>query len=346
MKHQQLNLFGEPADPRKGLRGPQRPKGPVGPAAVDADLQRVGERLPANLRLGTSSWSFPGWHGLVYDCAAKSGRLAREGLAAYARHPLLRAVGIDRTFYAPITAEAFAGYAAAVPDDFRFLVKASSLCSSPSLRGERGRSGERNDRFLDAAFATDEVVGPFVEGLGAKAGPLLFQFPPLGTPLQREPERFALMLGSFLGELPRGPQYAVELRDRGLLCDDYFAALEQAGATHCYSVHPRMESVPAQRRAGRADEGGPLVVRWMLNGALEYGQAVERYEPFSHLVDEDPVSRGTLAGMCAGAARKGRDVVVIANNKAEGSAPLTIFELARSIADRLEAADAAPAGLG
>jgi uncharacterized protein YecE (DUF72 family) len=31
-------------------------------------------------------------------------RLARTGLRAYAQHPLLRSVGIDRTYYAPIQA--------------------------------------------------------------------------------------------------------------------------------------------------------------------------------------------------------------------------------------------------
>ena len=39
-------------------------------------------------------------------------------------HPLLRAVSLDRTFYAPIPVEAYADYAERVPDDFRFLVKA------------------------------------------------------------------------------------------------------------------------------------------------------------------------------------------------------------------------------
>ena len=178
-------------------------------------------------------------------------------------------------------------------------------------------------------------MGPFVDGLGAKAGPLVFQFPPLGAPLNREPERFAVMLGSFLADLPRGPHYAVELRDRGLIGPAYFAALAGAGAVHCFNVHPRMETLAAQRRGAGQDVGGPLVARWMLNGALQYEQAIERYEPFTKIVDEDRVSRATLAEMGRAAANRGREVVIIANNKAEGSAPLSIFNLARSIADLL-----------
>ena len=39
------------------------------------------------------SWSFPGWSGLVYDRASTETELARNGLGAYAAHPLFRSVG-------------------------------------------------------------------------------------------------------------------------------------------------------------------------------------------------------------------------------------------------------------
>ena len=86
------------------------------------------------MRLGTSSWLFPGWTGLVF--APRSGRpapeqvLARHGLPAYAAHPLLRTVSLDRTFYAPLTPEEFAAYAAQVPATFRFVVKAPAAFPS------------------------------------------------------------------------------------------------------------------------------------------------------------------------------------------------------------------------
>ena len=80
---------------------------------------------------------------------------------------------------------------------------------------------------------------------------------------------------------------------------------------------------------------GPLVVRWMLHSGLGYEEARRRYEPFSELVDEDEPSRSSLAGLCLEHALSRRDVVLVANNKAEGSAPETVFRLARSIARRL-----------
>ena len=110
----------------------------VDPAPVGDDIRALGAALPARIHLGTSSWSFPGWTGLVY--APRNGKpateqvLARHGLAAYARHPLFRTVSLDRTFYAPLTVDEFAHYAAQVPDGFRFVVKAPAAVADPVVR--------------------------------------------------------------------------------------------------------------------------------------------------------------------------------------------------------------------
>ena len=87
------------------------------------------------------------------------------------------------------------------------------------------------------------------------------------------------------------------------------------------------------RTAGSAD--GLLVVRWMLHVGLSYDDAVERYQPFSAIVDEDRPTRTTLAELCVERMLRGQPVIVVANNKAEGSAPSTIFRLAEAIGERL-----------
>jgi uncharacterized protein YecE (DUF72 family) len=329
----QPSLFGEPTpETAPPAAAPRRNPRRVAPAETDAALRELAAKLPANLQLGTSSWSFPGWEGLVYDRKASPTHLARHGLAAYAQHPLLRAVGIDRTYYAPIAAEDFAKYAAVVPDGFRFLVKAASMCTDPHLREERGRTTADNELFLDSSFAGDEVVAPYVEGLGDKGGALLFQFPPLGGKLIGQPERFAERLVRFLSELPRGPRYAVELRDRALFGEPYFAALRESGAHHCYSAHPRMPPVAEQRE--RIDPRGTLIGRWMLHAGLGYQAAKNRYEPFSRIVDEDRPTRSVFAELCVEQVPAGT-VLITANNKAEGSAPETLHRLAGEIVDAL-----------
>lgn len=310
---------------------PTRVVAPIGPADVPERLRSSARRLPASLRMGTSSWSFPGWAGIVYDRRATERTLARHGLEAYAAHPLLRSVGIDRTYYRTISAEDFRAYADSVPPDFRFLVKAERTLTSP-LDPEARSVRVENPRFLDAEYAKAEVVGPMMDGLGEKAGPLLFQFSPMSPGAVGGTDAFVDRLHDFLRALPAGPLYAVELRTPAFLGKGYAEMLEAAGAAHCYNVHPSM--APLDRQLGRISPfyQPALVVRWMLHDGLQYQVARDRYEPFDRLVDEDRVSRERIAVAVLDALVAERPAFVIANNKAEGSAPLSIFRLAERIA--------------
>jgi uncharacterized protein YecE (DUF72 family) len=320
----QLDLFAAAA--------PSTDPHPVLPAAPDEHWLALAAKLPAAIRLGTSSWHFPGWARLVYDRVAHERVLGRDGLRAYARHPLLGCVGLDRSFYAPMAAADFRHYAEQVPDAFRFVVKAPMACTASTSRSEPGARPAPNPLFLDAAFATDRFVGPCLEGLEDKAGVLVFQFPPLGWEHTRQPAGFAERLLAFLERLPAGPLYAVELRDHALLVPEYLAALRGAKAHHCIGLHPRMPVASEQARETGLDHSGPLVVRWNLHAGFAYEQAKVRYTPFTRLVDEDLPNRVALARLCLDAAARGEPAFVIANNKAEGSAPLTLLKLAEQIA--------------
>jgi uncharacterized protein YecE (DUF72 family) len=314
---------------------PPRRRETVTPVEVPAAVARTAERLPGGLRLGTSSWSFPGWQGIVYDGKHPKATLSRRGLTAYSRHPLLRAAGIDRTYYGPIPAEAFSGYARQVPADFRFTVKAHEYCTLPrfpAMDRYGDRAGSDNGFFLHSGYARDEVIGPCVEGLKDKLGVLLFQFSPMDPEEVGGPDEFSARLHRFLDELPKGPTYAVELRSAKLFGEAYLSALADSGAIHCHNVHPSMPPIGSQARAA-AERGKTVFVRWMLHSGFSYAAALERYAPFDRLVDEDAGAREESAGLCRRAAAAQRDAFVIANNKAEGSAPLTVFRLAERLAE-------------
>lgn len=327
--HNQLDLFGASGEAAPAL------KPMVESALHPPELTVIRQQLPPGLFMGTSSWSFPGWRGIVFAADAPKTRLARHGLAAYAQHPLLRAVGLDRTYYAPIAAEDYAVYADAVPESFRFLVKAHELCTLAVFRATgryAGRGGERNAHFLEPEYAKEHVVGPCLDGLGSKAGPLLFQFPPQNVQAVGGSERFVERLHGFLKGLPRGPLYAVELRNAELLTPAYCDALVDAGAVHCFNVHPSMPPIHEQYRLASVTAAPALVVRWMLHPTQRYESARSLYEPFDRIVDEDPASRHAIAEMCLDADATDRPAVVIVNNKAEGSSPLTIGKLAERLA--------------
>ena len=310
-------------------RGEAGPAEGVEPRPEDL---RAARGLPDSVRLGTSSWSFPGWRGIVYAGRASKSRLAREGLRAYAGHPLLRLAGIDWTYYRPPEPGDLEPYARQVPEGFRFLVKAPEACTLARFP-ERERygpaAGGPNPRFLDPEFAARFFVKPALMGLGGRAGPLVFQFPPQAG----DASRFAGRLGEFLAALPRGPLYAVEIRNRAWLTPEYARALRAAGACHCLNVHPSMPSLDEQARVTGARDAPALAVRWMLGGRQRYERARARYAPFDRLVDPDPGARGRIAELCAEFAASGRPAFVSVNNKAEGSAPLSVFALARRIAE-------------
>lgn len=336
----QLSLFGEDRS-----RARARERG-VEPASPSPELVALGEHLPASVRLGTSSWSFPGWQGIVWQGEHDTRTLAREGLSAYARHPLLRAVGVDRTHYAPVDVPQLEAWARAVPDDFRFLVKAHdeiTLRTFPWHARYGERKGTRNARFLDAAYASDIVVGPCVEGLGDKLGVLLFQLAAQDVAALGGPEGFAAQVHTFFSRLPKGPRYALEVRNPALLCDAYRDALLDVGVSHCLNAIAGMPPLREQVWRVQKAVGAQVVVRWLLRSDLGYDEAYRRYAPFTRVVDDDAATRKDIVDILSRALATEREALVIVNNKAEGCSPLSIERVARELAGRLSEAPAPPA---
>ncbi len=303
----------------------------IGPAPAPASVFGIAERLSPRLRLGTSSWSFPGWAGIVYDRAASQAKLAREGLAAYAQHPLLRAVSVDRSYYGPLDAAHFAAWADDVPETFRFAVKVDRACTTPDLREGTGPGMLPNPLFLDPDHALRSTIRPALDGLGDRAGVFILQFPPVQPRLVGGPRTFAERLGRFLDDLPADVPIAVELRTPELFTPRYADSLARTRAVHCYTVHPRMRSLADQLNAIPVAANRVLVVRWMLHAGLGYEEAREQYRPFDRIIDEDRATREITARACLDAERLDRDAYVLINNKAEGSAPLSVLHLAEHI---------------
>ena len=300
-------------------------------AQVSEELVGLGKALPANVRLGTMSWAFPGWRGLVYDAAAPNSALSSLGLSAYSRHPLLGAVELDRSYYEPLAAPVLARYAEQVPDRFRFLVKAHEACVIRRFPGHArygSRRGEANRTYLDPVYASEAVIGPIAEGLGKKLGAILFQFPPAA---EHAGDAFPDELAAFLARLPPGLTYAVELRSASALSTRYVDALAASGAVHCHNAWSSMPDVLAQARLVPPVARKPLIVRWLLAPGEKYEETRERFAPFSALARDDRVVRGAIARLAARATAHDVPVLITINNKAEGCAPESAVRLARAI---------------
>ncbi len=316
----QLRLFGTP---------PINLRARVRPAKPDEATAALAKRLPASLRLGATGWTTPGWDSWVWEQAMSPGILAREGLGAYAQHPLLRTVLLDGALRVARSAEALARLAASTPPDFRFVVG-----TDPSLLWgrfpDRWRTDDAdNPEFLDSEAMIERCVEPFVEGLGDRAGALLIRVPSQDPRALGTRRAFPERLRRFLAALPRGPRYAVELRDHKLLTPEYAAALEDCGVAHCVSLHPSMPSVEVQLEVTRALRADSLLAIWSMCVHFDYRAATRNYAPYDAIVERDPPARAALQALIAAAADK--PTLVLVDDMAEGCAPASISERGRAL---------------
>ncbi|MDP3277979.1 MAG: DUF72 domain-containing protein [Deltaproteobacteria bacterium] len=295
----------------------------------------IAQTLDPRVRMGTSSWSFSGWAGLVYSAERSASELAREGLREYVEHPLLRTVGIDRGYYAAIPPADLQQYAEQTPEHFVFCTKAPEAITSPIVSKHRdpGNAGHFNEDFLNAARFVDEMVGPFLEHLGARTGPFILEFPPLPRDSRLQPEPFAEALDDFLSALPEGLQLAVELRDPALMTEAYARVLTRRGCAHVYNYWSRMPSITSQLRAISLTKQPFAVTRLLLRPGTQYQTQREKFAPFDALVEPDLTMRDEVCDVVEAATRAGLESFVLVNNKAEGSSPRTV----RAIAERLNA---------
>ena len=359
MPSSQDDLFGTPA-PTTSPGQTSDSASPAPPARKPSDIalspdalewQRLAQSLPAQLRLGVSTWSYPGWQGLVWAGAYDSSVLAKKGLTAYHQHPLLRTVCVDRTFWRPLSTSQYAEFAAQVDDDFRFVVKCPAGITDAQVRTEEGKPRESNPAFLDPRLAIEHFVEPTLEGLGSKLGVLVFQLSPLPWSLLSRPsllmDKLGLLLAAVQQALQKHPKVivAVEVRDPELLTPALAATLKAYGATYCLGLHGKMPPIEAQLPLLRALWPGPLVCRWNLNrlfGAYGYADAQKKHEPFNEIRSEDLHTRAWLARTIAGLTGAGQPAFVTISNDAEGSAPRSIALLAQAIANLQPNAESAP----
>ncbi len=316
----------------------------------DPELRRLGERLPRDIYLGSSSWNFPGWRGIVWGPLSSVTGLAEEGLAAYSAYPVFRTAGIDRAFYRPLPESTYRRFAASVPDNFRFLVKAPQAVTDSLVRHPGSRRTEDNPHYLNVKEAVESFVLPAAEGLGEKLGVLVFEMAQLPRERVRgttNAHRAIDEITSFLAELPkevngRRLTYGVEMRTHALFTRRYIRYLRPTGVRPVVGIHPTLPSVMRQINALRyldapdVETGswklkGDAIVRWSLADGGTFAGLKQDWAPFSAIQEADIVTREAVAWLMELAHQSGVRGFAVANNKAEGCSPLTMRAIAESI---------------
>ncbi len=306
------------------------------------DLQQLAARVPALIRFGTSSWTYPGWKGLVYHRDYKGRGTAAPMLAEYSRFPLFRTVGIDSSFYAPPTDAVLREYAANLPAGFPCVSKVWQEITVHTWAKvqTRTRAGEVNPHFLDSSFFLESVYGPYMAHFAGHTGPFVFEFQAIQSTGRGgvSAAEFVERLDRFFGELPAGGPWAVEIRNPEYLTPAYFAVLREHGVAHVFNSWTRMPSIGDQLALADSVTGPCIVCRALLRPGRLYADAVEAFSPYDSIRDPQPALRADLVALIRTALALRLPAYVIANNRAEGSAPLTIIAVARMLVEQAGAA--------
>ena len=158
------------------------------------------------IRIGTSGWNYTEWRGSFYPEDMKPAAM----LAYYSAR--FSTVEVNNTFYRMPTAKVVEGWAATVPPNFSFVLKAPQRITHFA-------------RLRDV----DEPVRLFCDTarlVGGKLGPLLFQLPP-------NFKVDAGRLADLLALLPPDVRAAFEFRNPTWFTDEVYTRLAARNAALC-----------------------------------------------------------------------------------------------------------------
>jgi uncharacterized protein YecE (DUF72 family) len=303
------------------------------PRPAQPGLAELGDRVPPNIKFGTSTWTYDGWSGDVYHRSYRGPQPAKR-LEEYARYPLFRTVGIDSAFYDPPSDAVLTAYAHALPPGFPCVSKAWDRITAKRFNQDARwgpLAGLRNPDFLNADLFKDAVLGPYARAFRDHAGCFVFEFQAMRGKDLPEPATWAEQLDGFLRALPRDFRYAVELRNHELLDPLHGAVLARHGVAHVFNSWTEMPTIGAQLELPWVFPTNFTVARALLRPGRPYADAVKLFEPYDRVQEPNPELRQDLLRLIAEATRRHLEALILVNNRAEGNAPGTIRALAEAL---------------
>jgi len=269
---------------------------------------------PSLIRFGTSSFSSKDWVGPFYPRGTKPADFLREYATRF------DTVEIDATYYAVPAARVVEGWARKTPPGFLIAAK----FPRDIVHAGEGRTPDPG-RVLDPD-ATYPIRDAFLEAmqhLGPRLGPLVIQFPFFHSGLFPAAGPFLQRLDRFLGDLPRGFTFAVEVRNPDWvgkpladLCQKHGVSLvlvDQAWMPHGDEVERRLDPVTGRlcyvRLLGDREEIERITKAWGAE-VIDRGDRLRRWAEFLVRMLEREVP-----------------TVVYVNNHYAGHAPATAARL-------------------
>ena len=214
-------------------------------------LRKAVEHLAINgIFIGTSSWKYRGWTGLLYDeqryCYRgkfAESRFERDCLVEYAE--VFKTVCVDAAYYQFPSEKYLTGLVSKVPADFRFGFKVTddiTLKRFTNLPRFGIKAGKPNENFLNAELFINAFLKP-CEPVRNNVGLLMFEFSRFYSTDYEHGRDFVADLDVFFSKLPKVWNYGVEIRNKDWLQPDYFAVLRKHGIVHVFNNWSMMPTV-------------------------------------------------------------------------------------------------------
>lgn len=256
--------------------------------------------LPQGIRIGTSAFTARGWEGTFYPAGMKPS----EYLSYYATQ--FDAVELDNTFYGTPSLSTVKSWYEKTPPGFLFAAKVPQVITHEKVLVD---CEEDLKQFLET-----------MEALGEKLGPLLFQFGYFHSGKFKNGTEFLARLKPFLERLPKGFQYAVEIRNKYWLDARFADTLREHGVALALIDHswmPRPWEMKGKMDVITADF---TYVRW-LGDRKDIEEQTAKWD--KAIVDRGPELLEWVRVFQFMAAR-GIKVFAWANNHYAGHAPATV----------------------
>jgi uncharacterized protein YecE (DUF72 family) len=294
----------------------------------------AAEAAAAGVFVGTSSWKYEGWLGQLYTPARyeyrgkiAATRFERNCLGEYAE--VFKTVCVDAAYYTFPSEKYLAGLASQVPADFQFGFKVTdeiTVRKFPNLDRFGARAGRPNENFLNSALFANAFLKP-CESIRSNVGILIFEFSRFYASDYAHGADFVADLDKFLGALPSGWPYGIEIRNKKWLALEYFSCLARHKVAHVFNSWNVMPPVGEQwAMPGSRTNPDLVAARFLLTPGRTYQQAVDTFKPYDRVKEPSPAARAAAKAIVAEGsdAKARRRTFLYVNNRLEGNALATI----------------------
>ena len=289
------------------------------------------------IHFGASSWAYEGWKGIVYFKDYPENKFKRDCLEEYAADGRFSTVGMDLFFYQPPTESILLHYADQLPPSFKACSKVweqLTIYRYPNQSRYGKMKGQINPNFLNPDIFLNTVLKPYQNVFKEHTGPFIFEFQ-YTKAADKSVEQFCQDVDNFFSALPKDFQYSVEIRNKNFLIKAYFEVLKKHNVAHVFNQWSYMPPIGEQLKHNSLTADF-TVARILTPLGMSYEASVEKFEPFDRIVTPLPEMRQDVMKLVELVIKAKKIAYLLINNRAEGSAPLTIVELQKMLTKGLE----------